>query len=429
MNLQTRTILLGVVLVIIVGIIGYVQSTKTNVPILPSEGNDIKIEDIVSDATNTPSSSAEITPSDVSPAAPTKTPSPTPTTAVKAPPPPASVLTAKKTSYPRAKELVRPSGYSNTDMLGLINTNEFLLKDFIGKKVILVDFWTYSCINCQRTVPYLNNWHNKYKDKGLMIVGVHTPEFAFEKSKSNVDAAIAKFGIRYPVVLDNEYGTWSAYGNRNWPHKYLIDIDGFIIYDHIGEGGYEETELKIQKALTERANRLGGVSGDIAMQINTPKDAVLYDASKVLSKETYFGAARNTNLGAGSSLKEGVQNFDPVVDPKQNMLYLSGSWLFTKEYAQSMTAGTKITYLYNAKSVYLVLGAANTVRVKVLRDGKPLDETNAGKDIRYEKGESVFYVSEERLYDIVGDKAGYGVHTLEFTVDGSGLNAFTFTFG
>jgi thiol-disulfide isomerase/thioredoxin len=409
--------MLGVVLVIIVGIIGYVQSTKTNVPILPSEGNDIKIEDIVSNATNTSPSPKEVTPSTVPAGLPSKTPSPA-----------SSVLNTKKTAYPRAKELVNISGYSNTNTLGLLNTDAFLLKDFIGKKVILVDFWTYSCINCQRTIPYLNNWHNKYKDKGLMIVGVHTPEFAFEKSKNNVDAAITKFGILYPVVLDNEYGTWGAYGNRYWPHKYLIDIDGFIVYDHIGEGGYEETELKIQKALTERASRLGGVTG-ITMQITTPKDALLYDTNKVLSPETYFGAARNGKLANGAPLKDGVQSFEPVSDPKTNLLYLTGNWLFTKEYAQSMTAGAKITYNYNAKSVYLVLGAESSVRVKVLRDGKPLDETNAGKDIRYEKGESVFYVNEERLYDIVTDKTGYGAHIIEFTVDGSGLNAFTFTFG
>ena len=424
MNPRTRTIILGIVLVIIVGIIGYLQSTKTNAPALPSEGNDIKIEDISSQGT---------TSEGVTPATPGAvhgmTPPPIKTTSTKVTPPPVKVLSTKKSAYPRAKELVNPSGYSNTDTLGLINTNAFLLKDFIGKKVILVDFWTYSCINCQRTIPYLNNWYSKYKDKGLLIVGVHTPEFDFEKSKSNVDAAIAKFGVRYPVVLDNQYGTWGAYGNRYWPHEYLIDIDGFIVHDHIGEGGYEDTELSIQRALTERAARLGGVTGDIAMPITVPKDVIVFDADKVASPETYFGAARNINLGAGSSLKEGVQNFDPITDVKPNMLYLSGSWNFTKEYAQSMTAAAKITYRYNAKNVYLVLGAQSTIRVAVTRDGKPLDETTAGKDIRYEKGESVFYVNEERLYNIVSDKVGYGTHTVEFTVEGSGLNAFTFTFG
>lgn len=414
MSPRTRTIILGVTLVVIISVTGYLQSTKTSIPASPKEGNDIKIEDAALDGTAVTLSPTEETSGTV--------------VGKTTPPPTAKTLSAKKTAYPRAKELVRPSGFSNTDTLGLLNTNEFLLKDFIGKKVILVDFWTYSCINCQRTIPYLNNWYSKYKDKGLLIVGVHTPEFEFERSKSNVDAAIAKFGIHYPVVLDNEYGTWGAYGNRYWPHKYLIDIDGFIVYDHIGEGGYEATELQIQKALTERANRIGGASG-ITMQITTPKDAVAVDASKVSSPETYFGSARNTNLAGGTSLKAGVQNFDPVTDPKANMLYLTGGWNFTKEYAQNLTAGGKITYYYNAKSVYLVLGAPNTIRVKVLRDGKPLDETNAGKDIRYEKGESIFYVSEERLYDIIGDKAGYGTHIIELTVDGSGLNAFAFTFG
>jgi thiol-disulfide isomerase/thioredoxin len=133
---------------------------------------------------------------------------------------------------------------------GYINTHDgFRLSEIVGKKVVLVDFWTYSCINCQRTQPYLNAWYKKYKDAGLEIVGVHTPEFAFEKDRANVVAAVEKFGITYPVVQDNDYQTWGTYGNRYWPRKYLIDIDGYIVYDHIGEGGYEETEEKIQELL------------------------------------------------------------------------------------------------------------------------------------------------------------------------------------
>ena len=147
----------------------------------------------------------------------------------------ASAYELKKAKYPLAIELVAPQGYINLPQ-GKTNTT---IGELAGKKVVLVDFWTYSCINCQRTIPYLNAWYEKYRGAGLEIIGVHTPEFEFEKDYVNVQAAVLKYGIRYPVVQDNDYATWTAYRNRYWPHKYLVDIDGFIVYDHIGEGGYE----------------------------------------------------------------------------------------------------------------------------------------------------------------------------------------------
>jgi len=126
--------------------------------------------------------------------------------------------------------LVGIAGYINTENYGGDN---FQLQDYIGKKVILVDFWTYTCINCQRTLPYITSWHEKYSDKCLLIVGVHTPEFEFEKKIENVKNAVQEFGIQYPVVQDNDYATWRAYKNNYWPHKYLIDINGDIVYDHV----------------------------------------------------------------------------------------------------------------------------------------------------------------------------------------------------
>jgi len=159
-----------------------------------------------------------------------------------------SVIANKREKYDSAKEIVLPSGF--------INTQPFNLADHIGKEVILLDMWTYSCINCQRTLPYVNTWSEKYKDQGLLVVGIHTPEFEFEKDIENVKDAVEKFGIKYPVVLDNDYGTWRAYSNRYWPRKYLIDIDGFIVYDHKGEGRYDETERKIQELLEERSGAL-----------------------------------------------------------------------------------------------------------------------------------------------------------------------------
>ncbi len=152
----------------------------------------------------------------------------------------------KEAGHQPAVEIVDPTGFINV-------SSTFKLSSLIGKHVVLLEFWTYSCINCVHTLPYITSWYQKYKDQGLVVVGVHTPEFAFEKDINNVQAAVQKYGIQYPVVLDNNMSTWNAYGNLYWPHEYLIDIAGYIVYDHIGEGAYDETEAVIQKLLQERA--------------------------------------------------------------------------------------------------------------------------------------------------------------------------------
>ena len=157
--------------------------------------------------------------------------------------------TQKSSKYKIAPDLSSVDGYINTDNLPIT------ISQYKGKKVVLLSIWTYSCINCQRTLPYLNSWYTKYEDKGLVIIGLHTPEFAFEKVQKNVEDAVKKYDINYPVVLDNDFSTWNAYENRYWPRKYLIDIDGFIVYDHAGEGDYDVTEKAIQQALLERNAR------------------------------------------------------------------------------------------------------------------------------------------------------------------------------
>jgi len=320
-------------------------------------------------------------------------------------------------SYPTAKEIINPSGY--------INVDKITVKELIGKKVILIDFWTYSCINCQRTTPYLNSWYEKYKDKGLEIIGVHTPEFKFEQKYENVLAAVEKFGIKYPVVQDNEYSTWTAYENRYWPRKYLIDIDGFIVYDHIGEGAYEETEKKIQELLEERARVLKlkeEITGEIA-KLNISE----VDFTKILSPEIYFGAARNDYLGNGKPHAIGLQK---LVEPERietNVLYLVGDWEFQDEFAESKGEG-KIIFRYNAKSVHLVASAADVSTIRILRGGKPL-ESEAGVDVMRINNTSIVNVSEARLYNLIEDPSGYGEHTLEIIVENPGLRAFTFTFG
>ena len=207
---------------------------------------------------------------------------------------------AKAMIYQKAPELVSPSGYINTEGYPVT------IGEHQGKKVILIDFWTYSCINCQRTLPYLKMWYEKYKDQGLEIISVHTPEFAFEKVQANVEKAAKGFELEYPVVLDNEYRTWNAFDNHYWPRKYLIDIDGYIVYDHAGEGNYEATEEAIQKALAERAARLNVPMA--ASDTKAPNDLLDVDFSQVRSPEIYFGSARNEHLGSGVAGKSGTPN-------------------------------------------------------------------------------------------------------------------------
>ncbi len=153
-------------------------------------------------------------------------------------------ISRKEGEFERAKEIVDPTGFINTDRVSI--------GGFAGEKVVLLDFWAYSCYNCQNTQPYLNAWYEKYRDDGLVIIGVHKPEFEFEKGYANVEAAVRQARIKYPVVLDNNGATWNAYDQHYWPTMYLIDADGFIRYQHIGEGAYEETEAKIRELLAER---------------------------------------------------------------------------------------------------------------------------------------------------------------------------------
>jgi len=307
--------------------------------------------------------------------------------------------------YPRAKEFVSPSGF--------VNAVPFTLAQYVGKKVILVDFMTYSCINCQRTYPYLNAWWEKYKDHGLLIVGLHTPEFDFEKKIENVRSAAAKYGLKFPLVLDNDHATWTAYENSYWPREYLIDIYGNLIHDQIGEGNYDETERAIQGALQTRREALGLKGETVPGGLVNPADIIKPDTSRLKSQETYFGSARNSFLGSGIPGLSGRQNMPAPKNMKANVLYLTGQWDFSAEYAENKSAGAVVTYRYSAKNVYLVGSSKAGVKLKVLLDGKPL---------------APVLVKEERLYKIV-EGADYGEHTLELTIDGPGLRAYTFTFG
>lgn len=323
--------------------------------------------------------------------------------------------TSKAGRYPRYKEIQEPAGF--------VNSEGFTLDELIGEKVVLLDFMTYSCINCQRTFPYLNAWYDKYKDDGLEIVGIHTPEFAFEKKHDNVVDAAKRFGLTFPLVLDNEYGTWNAYGNRYWPHKYLIDIDGYIVYDHIGEGEYEETEKTIQRLLEERKVRLNDAAISIDTDIAKPQETETVSRFEKRSPETYVGSLRNSTPGIEVSREGNIVTFKKPNSISPDTLYLVGTWNITGEYAEAVSKDASIIYKYRAKKVFLVMDADSPISATVLSDGKPLGE-KSGRDVQ----DGIVTVQNEQLYRLIeGSTSETGI--LEIKIPSPGLRAYAFTFG
>ena len=317
-------------------------------------------------------------------------------------------------------EIENPSGFVNTGLDSNGSANPITIGQFIGEKVVLVDFMTYSCINCQRTFPYLNAWYEKYKDEGLQVIGIHTPEFAFEKDIGNVQEAMKRFGIMHPVVLDNDYSTWRAYGNRFWPRKYLIDIHGNIVYDHIGEGKYEETEMKIIELLSERAEVLGSESS--VLENDLASSVIRQDKSSARSPEIYFGSNRNDTLANGVSGKEGIQNFKTPADFLLNKLYLSGDWDIESEYAKSVS-DSKIIFRYNAREVFIVASAGGPIEIEILQDGEVV-EAVAGEDVN---NQGKVFIKESGLYKIIKNQEA-SEHLLEIRLN-PGVEVYTFTFG
>jgi thiol-disulfide isomerase/thioredoxin/sulfite exporter TauE/SafE len=301
-------------------------------------------------------------------------------------------LKEKDKKFELAPDLSSIDGYINTNNLPIT------ISQYKGKKIVLLDIWTYSCINCQRTIPYLNEWHKKYEDDGLVIIGLHTPEFTFEKIQKNVENAVQDFGIKYPVVLDNDFSTWNAYENRYWPRKYLIDIDGYIIYDHAGEGQYEETERQIQKALGELNYRLKKYVKTSNETIK-PNGVINVDSSRVKSPEVYFGSSRNEYLANGKNSISGIQTLTTPSTISPNKLYLAGTWNITPEYSEN-TNSSSIVFSYEAKNVYITAGSKNGVEVEIYKDDIFVKKVN---------------IKNETLYQLIGD-SDYEKHTLRIMI-------------
>jgi thiol-disulfide isomerase/thioredoxin len=328
-------------------------------------------------------------------------------------------LSIDKSQFKKAPEFTGITSY--------INTNATELSDLKGK-VVLVDFWTYSCINCIRTLPYLVDWNHKYSDKGLVIVGVHSPEFEFEKNIDNVKQAVTRFGIKYPVLLDNDHGTWNAFQNSYWPRKYLVDSEGYIRYDHIGEGGYVETENAIKNLLSERSNQQGIEISNINQTKLTVPGAQSVDFNQIKTPELYFGYQyARAQLGniEGFNPDKTVNYTIPTSNLKSNVIYLQGLWKNNPDSMELVGPDGKIILSYSSKSVNIVAGGKGEISVK--EDGKNTQTNNPfkGNDL---DTDGKLNIDGQRLYNIA-DHADYGNHHIEINAKGSGFKLYTFTFG
>ena len=372
---------------------------------------------------------------------PTATPEPTPT--------PGSTAAPEPTAMPRPKGSGSVGGLA-AELVGnqaWINSDPLTIHGLQGK-VVLVDFWTYTCINCIRTLPYLKEWHAKYQDDGLVILGIHTPEFDFEKDLDNVVKATRDYGIEYPVVQDNDYRTWRAYANRYWPAKYLIDQEGIVRYTHFGEGKYAETELKIRELL-EKAG------ADLALErFEMPQDqsrdpTYLNTRGARVTRELYAGSDRNISsfrYGRGayvaqeeypaSILDEEAKDFvtPDVLIP--DLIYFNGRWEVRREEVrhgrESSNYEDYLELKYSARSVNAVLTSESgePYKVVVTSNGEYLTEENKGDDVMIgEDGESYLWVTKPDMYRVVENPAYVQETHLRMASDSKDFGLFAFTFG
>ena len=292
-------------------------------------------------------------------------------------------------------------------------------------KVVLIDFWTFSCINCLRSIPYIKAWAEKYKDHGLVVIGVHTPEFAFERNISNVRAAVSDLKIGYPVAIDSDYKVWRAFDNEYWPAHYFIDAQGRIRYHHFGEGEYDESEHVIQRLLTEAGNNnipTGLVS------VNGAGAEAAPSASDDHSPETYLGYNRAENFDSPGGAVHDKSHVYTAATPQLNLWSLSGDWTISGENAALNEKGGRIVYRFHARDLHLVLGPA--------ADGKPIgfrvtiDGAAPGADHGADTdadGRGV--VGQQRLYQLVRQNGPVADRTFEIEFLDPGVQAYAFTFG
>lgn len=297
-----------------------------------------------------------------------------------------------------------------------------LTAEALRGKVVVVDFWTYSCINCVRTFPHVRGWAERYRDDGLVVVGVHTPEFAFEKSEANVRDAVRRFGLTYPVVMDNDFAIWRAFSNRYWPAHYFIDARGHIRHVHFGEGAYDQSEAVIRQLLREAGRDPGA---DMAAVSGEGAEAAA--GGEVGSPETYLGHARARGfVSPEGPLPDQARTYS-IPALALNQWGLFGAWTLRAEHADSAVAGGRLAYRFRARDLHLVMGATagRPVRFRVTIDGRA-PGTEAGADI---DAGGAGTIDGQRLYQLLRRSDGAGEHLFEIEFLDPGVQVFAFTFG
>jgi thiol-disulfide isomerase/thioredoxin len=301
-----------------------------------------------------------------------------------------------------------------------------LTREGLRGKVVLIDFWTYSCINCIRALPYVESWYEKYRDQGLVVIGVHAPEFAFEKDVTNVQRAIRDFGLKYPVAVDNDYALWRAFSNEFWPAHYFVDAQGNIRHTHFGEGEYDASERVIQQLLAE-AGSAAVTTGLVAP--NGQGAALASDPLSVLSPETYVGHERAEHFASPGGQAPGVERtYETPPQLALNEWAFGGRWTVGEQDAVLGAAPGSIVFHFQARDLHLVLGPGpdgRPVRFRVRIDGEPPGEDH-GSDIG---ADGAGVVNEQRLYQLIRQQGAVRDHTFEIEFEDPGVTAYAFTFG
>lgn len=293
-------------------------------------------------------------------------------------------------------------------------------------RVVLIDFWDYTCVNCIRTLPYIKEWHTRYKDKGLTVIGVHTPEFLFARYEKNVERGIKEFGLTYPIVVDSNNELWEAFANRYWPTKYLIDGEGYLRYAHFGEGAYRETEETIQELLREINPSVDLPPIMAPVRDSDQPGAVCYRPSA----ELYLGYRRGRIGNEGGYIEDRTSVYSHSGELQEGVFYAQGEWSATGDHLES--AGemeARVTLRYSAAAVNLVMASFNpqSRELEIRQDGEPLAESAATADVRFHDGRSYIQVARPRMYSLVDNKS-FGTHVLELVVRQPQLALFAFTF-
>ncbi len=345
----------------------------------------------------------------------------------------------------------------NYENMEWINSDPISIGNQIGEgKIVLIDFWTYTCVNCIRTFPFLNEWDDKYRDDGLVIIGVHTPEFEFEKKIKNIKNSMNKHNLSYPVVLDNDFDIWNEFNNRYWPAKYLFNARGEVVYAHFGEGGYIETEKEIRKLLEDQNKDLSNKElGKIENQeIDESVFGGFYGESSGMSDENadgekpFYRMTRELYMGSDRNLSYGgiycgnIDYFDNIGTPNtyvddyeysHNKFYLSGNWNNDFESVisenDSPSDDEYLSFKFRSKSVNGVFSSINQSKLIVKLDGKFLKKNEAGLDVNFDdEGRSFIKINEPKMYSIL-ILPEYTEKILTLLPQEKEISVFAFTFG